>query len=154
PGLAAVVAGIPASCFVGLARRHVPPGVAALLDRSGFPLERIEEVLRVVSPLAMPIRVPRERRFVYAGIADRLAPPEQAWDLWRHWERPHVTWYHGSHVSFLFEPAVRALLCEALAPDALMRRAGPAGARGASRRATARPRTAPGAPARRALCPL
>jgi hypothetical protein len=154
PGLDAVVAGIPASCFVGLARRHVPPGVAALLDRSGFPLERIEEVLRVVSPLAMPIRVPRERRFVYAGIADRLAPPEQAWDLWRHWERPHVTWYHGGHVSFLFEPAVHALLCEALAPDALLRRAEPAGARGASRRAAARPRTAPGAPARRGLRPL
>jgi hypothetical protein len=114
PRLDAVVAGIPASCFVGLARRHVPPGVAGLLARSGFPLERIEEVLRVVSPLAMPVRVPRERRFVYAGTADRLAPPEQAWDLWRHWERPHVTWYQGSHVSFLFEPAVRALLQEAL----------------------------------------
>jgi len=119
PELDAVVAGIPASCFVGLARQHVPPGIAALLDRSGFPLERIEELLRVVSPLAMPVQVPRERRFVYAGTADRLAPPEQAWDLWRHWERPHVTWYHGSHVSFLFEPSVRALLREALAPDAL-----------------------------------
>jgi hypothetical protein len=58
----------------------------------------------------MPVRVPRERRFVYAGVADRLAPPEQAWDLWRHWERPHVTWYHGSHVSFLFEPSVQDLL--------------------------------------------
>mgnify|MGYP005847329481 CR=1 FL=1 len=114
PDLDAVVAGIPASCFVGLARRHVPPGVAALLDRAGFPLERIEEVLRVVSPLAMPVRVPRERRFLYAGTADRLAPPEQAWSLWRHWERPHVTWYHGSHVSFLVEPAVHALLRDSL----------------------------------------
>jgi hypothetical protein len=114
PDLDAVVAGIPASCFVGLARQHVPPGVATLLDRSGFPLERIEEVMRVVSPLAMPVRVPRERRFVYAGTADRLAPPEQAWNLWRHWERPHVTWYHGSHVSFLVEPSVRSLLQDAL----------------------------------------
>lgn len=119
PDLDAVVAGIPASCFVGLAREHVPPGIAALLDRSGFPLERIEEVLRVVSPLAMPVRVPRERRFVYAGTADRLAPPDQAWSLWRHWERPHVTWYQGSHVSFLFEPAVRELLAAALAPEHL-----------------------------------
>lgn len=119
PRLDAVVAGIPASCFVGLARSHVPPGIAALLARLGFPLARIEEVLRVVSPLAMPVRVPRERRFVYAGTADRLAPPEQAWDLWRHWERPHVTWYQGSHVSFLFEPAVRNLLRSALVGDQL-----------------------------------
>jgi hypothetical protein len=100
----------------------VPPGIAGMLDRSGFPLARIEELLRVVSPLAMPVRVTRERRFVYAGVADRLAPPEQAWDLWRHWERPHVTWYHGSHVSFLFEPSVQELLREALSPDALLRR--------------------------------
>lgn len=114
PRLEAVVAGVPASCFVGLARSHMPPGIAGLLARSGFPLERIEEVLRVVSPLAMPVQVPRERRFLYAGTADRLAPPEQAWNLWRHWERPHVTWYQGSHISFLFEPAVHALLREAL----------------------------------------
>lgn len=124
PALDAVVAGIPASCFVGLTRRHVPPGIAALLDRSGFPLARIEEVLRVVSPLAMPVRVPRERRFVYAATADRLAPPEQAWALWRHWERPHVTWYHGSHVSFVLEPAVQALLRAALAPEALSSHSG------------------------------
>lgn len=122
PALDAIVAGVPASSLVGLARQHVPPGIAALLDRSGFPLARIEDVLRVVSPLAMPVQVPRERRFVYAGVADRLAPPEQAWDLWRHWERPHVTWYHGSHVSFVFEPAVQELLREALSPDALLRR--------------------------------
>lgn len=114
PRLDAIVAGVPASCFVGLARSHVPPGIAGLLARTGFPLERIEEVLRVVSPLAMPVQVPRERRFLYAGTADRLAPPEQAWNLWRHWERPHVTWYQGSHISFLFEPAVHDLLREAL----------------------------------------
>lgn len=139
PELDAVVAGIPASCFVGLARSHVPPGVAALLARSGFPLARIEELLRVVSPLAMPVRVPRERRFVYAGTADRLAPPEQAWSLWRHWERPHVTWYQGSHVSFLFEPAVQELLREALSAEALLRRSAARGEGPASRAEGARP---------------
>jgi hypothetical protein len=120
PELDAVVAGIPASCFVGLARRHVPPALAGFVERAGFPLGRIEELVRVVSPLAMEPRVPHERRFIYAATADRLAPPEQAWDLWRHWGRPHVTWYHGSHVSFLFEPSVRALLEEAMAPEALL----------------------------------
>jgi hypothetical protein len=156
PDLDAVVAGIPASCFVGLARRHVPLGIAGLIERAGFPLARIEETMRVVSPLAMTPLVPRERRFIYAATADRLAPPEQAWDLWRHWERPHVTWYQGSHVSFLFEPAVRALLAEALSPDALLRRAaepaGPATAappRAERRRAAAGPRGRRARPASR-----
>jgi hypothetical protein len=126
--LDAVVAGIPASSFVGLARRHVPPGVASLMEHFGFPLARIDAVMRVVSPLALPARVPRERRFLYAATADRLAPPEQAWDLWRHWERPRIAWYHGSHVSFLVEPAVRELLREALS-------FAPAAESGASRRA-------------------
>jgi hypothetical protein len=111
-----VVAGIPASCFLGLARTNLPPGLLALAEWRGLPLARIESVMRLVSPLAMPARVPRDRLCLFAGTADRLAPPEQAWDLWRHWGRPSVTWYHGSHVSFLFEPAVRELLRETLGP--------------------------------------
>jgi len=77
-------------------------------------------VLRVVSPLALPVRVGRDRRFLYAGVADRLAPPHHAWNLWRHWERPRVVWYQGSHVSFLFEPSVQSLLEEALDPRAML----------------------------------
>jgi hypothetical protein len=115
------VAGIPASCFIGLARSHAPPGLFEVARRAGFPLAEIEELMRVVSPLAMPPRVPRAGRYLYAGTADRLATPDQAWNLWRHWERPRIAWYHGSHVSFLVEPAVGALLREALHPDALLR---------------------------------
>jgi hypothetical protein len=70
-------------------------------------------VLRVVSPLAMPSRVPRQRSFIFAGTADRLAPPEQALSLWDHWGRPRIRWYHGSHVSFLIEPAVTRFVREA-----------------------------------------
>lgn len=109
-----VVLGIPAACFLDLARVNLPPALLQGLEWLGFPLERIEHVLRVVSPLAMPPLVPREHRFLYAGISDRLAPPHHAWNLWRHWERPRVAWYQGGHVSFLMEPAVRALLEEAL----------------------------------------
>ena len=121
PGLDCVVAGIPASCFVGLARTNVPPGLLGLAELLGFPFARIEALLRVVSPLALRPSVARERCFIYAGTADRLAPPSQAHDLWEHWGQPRVSWYHGSHVSFLFEPAVRALLREALGPDGMLR---------------------------------
>jgi hypothetical protein len=121
PELDCAVAGIPASCFVGLARTSVPPGLVALAERFGFPFARIEALLRVVSPLALQPQLPRERCFIYAATADRLAPPSQAWDLWLHWNRPRVAWYHGSHVSFLFEPEVRALLREALGADGMLR---------------------------------
>jgi len=117
-----VVLGIPAACFLDLARVNVPPALLRTAEWLGFPLAQIEQVLRVVSPLAMPPRVPRDRRFLYAGVADRLAPAHQAWELWRHWERPRIVWYQGSHVSFVLEPAVRTLLEEALDAESMLDR--------------------------------
>lgn len=113
-GLDCVVAGIPASCFVGLARANAPGLLLRAAERFGFDWNEVGELLRVVSPLAMPARVPWERRFMFAGVADRLAPPQQAHDLWVHWGRPRVQWYQGSHVSFFVEPDVQRLVREAL----------------------------------------
>ena len=58
-------------------------------------------------------RVCPERCFIYAGLFDRLASPDHARDLWKHWGKPRAAWYHGSHVSFLWEPEVKVLLDEA-----------------------------------------
>jgi dienelactone hydrolase len=120
PRLERVVLGIPAACFVDLARTNVPPGLLRAAEWLGFPLDAIERILRVVSPLALPPRVPHAHRAIYAGVADRLAPPHHAWDLWRHWERPRVVWYQGSHVSFLMEPSVRDLLADAFDARAML----------------------------------
>ena len=87
-------------------------------------------------PLAMPPQIAHERRFIYAGTADRLAPPHHAFDLWHHWEKPRVLWYQGSHVSFLMEPSVQELLREALDARAMLDEA-----RDASRAAAAPPRS-------------
>jgi hypothetical protein len=114
-----VIAGVPASDFVRLARAHAPGLLVRVAERAGFSFERIERLLRVVSPLALRPQVPHERRFLYAGLADRLAAPEQARDLWRHWGEPRTLWYHGSHVSFLWEPEIQTLLAEALAQSGL-----------------------------------
>jgi dienelactone hydrolase len=120
PELERVVLGIPAACFVDLARTNVPPGLLRAAEWLGFPLDRIARVLQVVSPLALPPRVPRAHRVIYAGVADRLAPPHHAWDLWRHWERPRALWYQGGHVSFLLEPSVRALLADVFDAAAML----------------------------------
>ncbi len=110
-----VIAGIPAADLTRLIRAHVPDLVVRAARRRGLSFERIQRALRVVSPLAMRRLVPRERCYVYAGVADRLASPDQARDLWHHWGRPRATWYQGSHISFMWEEDVKRLVGEALA---------------------------------------
>ena len=112
--LACVIAGVPAADFVRLMRAHVPEFLIRAASRIGFSFDKAEHLLRVVSPLALPPRVPRDRCFLFAGLADHLAPPDHARDLWLHWKRPRVAWYQGSHVSFLWEPEVESLVREAL----------------------------------------
>ena len=77
-------------------------------------------MLRVISPLALEPRVPHARRYLNAGVADRLATPDHARDLWLHWGRPRLAWYQGGHVSFLWEDKVKALLREALSASGLI----------------------------------
>jgi len=110
-----VVAGIPPSDFVGLGRDHSHPLIAALARYGGPPEDEVRTVHRVISPLAAPPRVPRANRYIFAGLADRMVPRKQVRDLWEHWERPRVAWYNGTHLSFVGEAEVAALLREALA---------------------------------------
>jgi hypothetical protein len=56
-------------------------------------------VHRVVSPLARPCRVPKERRFIIAGQGDRIAAPPGATQLWRHWEEPAIEWRPRGHLT-------------------------------------------------------
>jgi hypothetical protein len=118
--LSCVIAGIPASDLIRLLRTHVPDLVLRAVERLGLRLDEASRTLRVVSPLAVRPLVPRERRYLYAGVADRLAAPEHALDLWRHWDEPRLAWYQGSHLSFLWERSVTALLQEALAESGLL----------------------------------
>ena len=120
-----VIAGIPTTDFVRLLRQHSPDFVWRAAARAGFSFERIERLLRVVSPLALPPRVPHHKRYMYAALRDSLASPEHARDLWHHWERPRAEWYHGSHVSFLWEAQVKSLLHEAFENSGLVARRAP-----------------------------
>jgi hypothetical protein len=83
-------------------------------ERHGVVHEEVSEVLRVVSPLSLTPKIPRERRFLFGAISDRLVPPDQVRDLWRHWDEPEIVWYQGGHVSFRFHPEVRRFVHHAL----------------------------------------
>jgi len=119
--LACVIAGIPATCYVGLTRWVVPGWLLQLAEYAGVTLERVERIARVISPLALEPQVPWSRRFLYAATADRLVPPATVRALWDHWGRPRLDWYQGSHTSFGFESTVRDLLTDALGRSGLVR---------------------------------
>jgi hypothetical protein len=119
-GLDCAIAGIPATDFGRLVRSHVPRVVLRGVEMVGLSFERVEKLLSVVSPFSFRPRVPRRRRYLYAGVRDRLAPPEHARDLWRHWDEPRMGWSPGSHVSFVWEPVVKTFLLEALRDAGLL----------------------------------
>jgi hypothetical protein len=110
-----VVAGIPLTCFAGLARWNLPPFVLQMGERRGVVWEDVERLTRVVSPLAFIPRVSRDRRFLFAATRDQLVPASGVRDLWWHWGRPRIEWYDGGHVGFGLERGVRRLVREAAA---------------------------------------
>jgi dienelactone hydrolase len=99
PDLACVVAGVPTSdvamMLTETVRQHWGPEAVAA---SGVEDEAFRTLSRLVSPLALPVAVPRERLFLYAAVGDRLVTPQQAIALWRHWDRPAILWLQGGHI--------------------------------------------------------
>jgi hypothetical protein len=114
PTLACVIAGVPASDLPMLFARHqlrLYPSSSAPCVVGGS----ARRLHRVVSPLAVRPLVPLERRFIFAGLADRLAHPvEQVRELWLHWDRPRIHWYPGNHLAFMWSPDVALFLREVL----------------------------------------
>jgi hypothetical protein len=115
--LACAVLGVPAVDLLDLIDHHS--------NRSGDPdYERVRELARqlgtLVSPLSFTPRLPHDRRFIYAGLADRLAHPRhQVGRLWDHWARPDVLWYRGGHVAFSRNKDVGRFLRGALASSGM-----------------------------------
>ena len=109
-GLACAIAGIPAADFTRLFFRHGPPIELREVEMAGIVDEHMDEVLRVVSPLALPPLLPIERLSIMAGVADRLVPADQVRDLWRHWGRPRIEWYQGAHLTSGMHAGVRHMV--------------------------------------------
>lgn len=125
--LSCVVAGVPAADFPGMVRGRVPAPRADHYDRLH---ERSVQVQRVVSPLEFVPRTEVARRFVYAGLSDRMVDPlTQSLRLWEHWGSPRALWYDGGHLSFGTSTAVAAFIGESFRASGLLpshQHAGPA----------------------------
>jgi hypothetical protein len=123
--LAFTIPGIPLTDVTRAVWRHGPSHYLRYFEYRGLRPEDVVALLRVISPLALAPRVPHERRYLYAAVADRLVPPDQVRDLWRHWDRPKIVWYQGGHVTFGAHPRVEQLVKTAFvesgfAPDELL----------------------------------
>ena len=112
--LACVVAGIPLVDLPEMFRLHSGPHVAGLAQTHGVLGPQADDVHRVVSPLAMPCVVPLQRRYIFAGLGDRMSTFDQALRLWNHWDRPTMTAYQGGHVGFFWSLAARRIVDEAV----------------------------------------
>ena len=108
--LACVIPGVPATDFARMLWRHGPALQVRFMEQRGIVHDEVAEVFRVISPLVLEPKVPFERRAIYAGVCDRLVPPDQVSDLWEHWGRPSIQWYQGSHLSCVFDPDVKSLV--------------------------------------------
>ena len=89
-----------------------------LASEQGY--QRLARVTSVISPLSFAPQVARDKRFIFAGLADRLARPYQADALWRHWGRPPVHWFDGAHVTYLMKSSVQRFVESSLATAGLV----------------------------------
>jgi len=117
-GLACVILGVPLVDLVDIVEGQAP-------WRRDTDWQRVmglaRQVMHVVSPLSHPPLVPRDRRFIYTGTADRLVDPRlQVQRIWEFWERPHAHWYHGGHVGCFRSPPVGRYVEDALARSGLL----------------------------------
>ncbi len=104
--LDAVIPGIPVSDFPSLFMRHAPRHVNERAMEHKILHGNAEVVHHVVSPLVLEPVVAHERRHIFAGLGDRMAPPTQAHGLWVHWDEPDICWFPGNHVGYLWSKKV------------------------------------------------
>ena len=110
-----VIAGTPVVDFAALMRRHLARYEGD--DHEVMQLLRDPTTMRLnalISPLTFTPLPPKQNRFIYAGVADRLATPEQAAALWEHWDAPELLWIHGSHLGAVFARESRTFVDTAL----------------------------------------
>lgn len=119
-GLACAIAGIPATDIPDLYRRHSPRNVRRKAYEHGALGPDADAVHSVVSPLVIKAKVAPDRRYIFAGVGDRMSTAGQARRLWEHWGKPRMEWYPGGHIGFFFAGAVQDFVVDALSESGLV----------------------------------
>jgi pimeloyl-ACP methyl ester carboxylesterase len=115
----AVLPIVPVVDFPAVFRRGAPPSLRPLMD--AFVASGAGTLHEVVSPLRVEPATPPARRYLAAGVVDRLLDPlEQAVPLWRHWGEPEVCWFDGGHVGHLLNGRVNEFVDDVLARNGVV----------------------------------
>ena len=107
PELSAAIVGVPSVDLAAVMRSHVPPEARPALTAANLLGPLADDIHRVVSPLSFDSVLPTSRRFIYAGLADRIATPEPAKALHAHWDSCQICWFRSSHVGYIASPKAR-----------------------------------------------
>jgi hypothetical protein len=121
PDVGCVIAGIPAVDFPSLANDNQPWIMRRYDDEFEVDWKLVRAVSHVVSPLAFAPLIPHEKRFIYAGLADRVVKPYQPRALWRHWDEPEIHWFSGGHVLGIWNDSIRDFMVQALETTGMAR---------------------------------
>lgn len=108
--LRCVITAIPLVDIAGVLWTQGPPRMLESMQAQGVTAQHVHRLLRLVSPLALPCKLPRERRHIVAATADRIVPLPPVLELWRHWEEPTLEWFQGTHLSVRREAVVPPML--------------------------------------------
>ncbi len=111
-----VIAGVPGATIHRqlIAACYRDPWFRRAAERHDLLEDRVEAVHKVVTPTAFPCRVPHDRRFIYAGLGDRMSTPGQPRLLWEHWGRPAIYWSSTTHLFTVTSPSVRRFVSDAI----------------------------------------
>lgn len=120
--LECVIAGIPPTDFPNVARDNQPWIMRSYEHEMATDWETVRKIMHVVSPLTFDPVVPKDRRFIYAGIADRVVRPDQARALWRRWAQPEIRWFSGGHVTMQMRSGVLDFVEDALCASGMLPR--------------------------------
>lgn len=72
-----------------------------VISSLGASIQDIRHAMAVHTPLTHQPRLDRDKLFIIAGLADRMATPKHARILWEHWRRPEIHWFPGNHLLHL-----------------------------------------------------
>jgi pimeloyl-ACP methyl ester carboxylesterase len=118
--LECVIAGVPPTDFPNVARDNQPWLMRSFEHEMATDWQTVRKMMYAVSPLTFDPVVPKDRRYIYAGIADRVVRPDQARALWRRWGQPEIRWFSGGHVAMQMRRGVLDFVEDALCASGML----------------------------------
>jgi len=108
--LACAIPMLPVSALESFVWRQLSPRMRVDARAAGLSQPLLADAWARNAPLRVRPRVAHEARMVVGALADRIAPPDDAFTLWEHWGRPAVHWMPGSHLLWSGRAAMRDAL--------------------------------------------